>query len=76
MTKGFEGMLVIELPQYMMNETDNNYKGIREWAVKACKDANNGDIDGLVIPSNMGIEVYIVSADGKKLLELERERQQ
>ena len=69
-----ENLLIIELPQRMLDVSNKEYEPIRQWAKNACEMYKNGEISGVCIPKNMGINIYILTPDGKKLLELEKRK--
>ena len=57
--KGFEKTFYIQLPRYMLDETNEEYNNIRAWARDASKKINNGKIAGVCAPSHPDIKMYL-----------------
>lgn len=57
--KGYYKTLYIELPGYMLDETNEEYNNIRAWAKDAARKINDGEYVGVYAPSHPDIKMYL-----------------
>lgn len=57
--KGYYKTLHIELPEYMLDETNEEYKNIRTWAKEFTKKINDGEAVGVYAPIHPDIKIYL-----------------
>lgn len=58
-SKGYYGILHIDLPDYMMDESNKEWENIRTWRKDTLEDIKNGKATGFTHPSHPDIKVWI-----------------